>query len=102
MRCMGLDYDRYVLCLIAMANGIYKNIISQIRNTQYNMDFDYAYNRPLATDGCDGDGSLCGFHCLCSSAEFEGVNTTSLQPTYPGEAASKSFPESTEMETNIL
>ena len=51
---------------------------SKMRITHYNMDFDYVFNRPLAPDGCDGDGSLCGFHCLCSSAEFEGVNTTSL------------------------
>ena len=50
-----------------------------MRNTQYGMDFDYVYDRPLAPDGCDGDGSLCGFHCLCSSTEFEGVNTTSLR-----------------------
>lgn len=52
---------------------------SAMQNTECNLDFDYVCNRPLAPDGCDGDGSLCGFHCLCSSAEFEGVNTTSLR-----------------------
>ena len=44
--------------------------------------FSYQFNfRSLASDGCNGNGPLCGLHSLCKTAKLESVHIAFVRPS---------------------